>query len=228
MNSTALRRVVSDCEDMAAEDAGGPVHNNLAQNQRNLINQVACVFVNDVNQESSFNNSHKIMHEIREGYDENISDLTLSSRADPLDTLGAPLTLIESRVGDYDQYFDNSSLSGDDSDIVSGDRDKMLENGKNLIPFDDNGNNGTIILEKRELQRMDSTSSSLQSSSQRAPSSQTSDWGFFEDVHQSSDGKKGESLRSKKNARMSIEARTHKDSSKFEIILSVRKLIYLH
>lgn len=219
MNNAGLRRVISDCEDMIAKDNNGEASESFAPNRRVQAHPLEAGFRDDFIQQSPFLESNNIINATGDAYDGTVSELTLSSQADPMDTIGAPITLIESHVGDNDQSLDNSSLSGDESDIMSGDRNNMLAKERNFVAFDNSGNRGSMFRDERDLlQRMDSTSSSVQSSSQRAPSSQTSDWGFFEDVHQSSDGKKGENVRNKKNARISSQARGNKDNGKLEIV----------
>jgi hypothetical protein len=218
MNSNGgLRRVISDCEDMVTDEADTSRFFDSRLRAREVPESGVsnCMVTEVCQQQSPFPESNQIVHEFVGAYDETISDLTLSSRADPSDRIGAPLTLIESHYGDNDQNLD-SSLSGDDSDIISsGDRNQILGMDNNYMLFDNTGDGGTIMYrDERILESIDSPESSIQSSSQRAPSSQTSDWGFFEDVHRSSDGKKGETSRSIKSARISSEVRVHKDNSK--------------
>lgn len=139
------------------------------------------------------------------------SDFASSPGNDPMDTQEAPISLIESAIED-DQYQDNSSLSCDDSE--ESDSNMLLLQDRHTGPNLNPAPRPAMLLNRIEafVEQNDSTSSCQ--SSQRAISSQNSDWGFFEDVHQSSDGKKNSSPRGRKNSRQVVGHNVNKDRGK--------------
>lgn len=206
MTNNTIRRVISECDDMA----DGITRSDEA-NINDSTNPYPGRFYPQYERPASVGGLNFVG-----GYNVTISDMTLSSRADPMDVEGAPLTLIESNVEREGQYQDSSSLSCDDSEGTATDLNMLVLNERHSVHPPNYTNPIDPINDDNDgFQRRDSNSYASGQSSQRAPSSQNSDWGFFEDVHQSSDGKISGNARIRKDARQPTYRRVNKDNSKF-------------
>ena len=104
----------------------------------------------------------------------------------------APLEIIQSS-GRAPNSASNSSLSdGSDSGCLEGAEDPLVPGITN--PKKKNDKEEIVpqtlqrVVQRSTLNRMDSAADGSSSGSQRASSQNSRDWGWFEDVHQASDG----------------------------------------
>lgn len=210
--SNGIRRVISECDDMMGSTTN--TNEAYATNTTHTEQDAENYFGSNSYPTSDLMGSNIRRHFIstNNAYP---SDMTLSSQDYPMDMDNAPLTLIESNADGEDNYQD-SSLSCDDSENAE-DMDMLLyyhpQQGQTMTHSD---RREVMELVEGALQRMDSSNSATSSgqSSQRAPSSQASNWGWFEDVHQSSDGMKSRSPTTRKNSRRPNQVAAQTDNGK--------------